>query len=1067
MTDLRAGYMKGGEAGPDPVADALTPAMTDPWSWSDDGEALVWGGPGGVPVASDREGETIVFREELCAMLAPLEREGLPDLAAVVLLAAGAREGGASGFPPVIANSLAAGAASGGLVARLAAGLERLAALPAALRQGARAKALLAEVVFEGRPRSTPPPLAHRVARALEGGLPLSVRSATDRRIGGLLVALAEALDQDMALQDEPGRAPAVGGVAPRRGRHPRLEEGLVGLGALADGLLTLDEAALRLRAQTGLDRLPRPAAPAPPGGGVRPGEAPDPLRGLALLDAVARLPELSGLARTARRILAATHLPRPLAEPLDLPVGGFADIASAGPLDRLLISELAHDAETLAVRIVEREALYVRREAPRKAPEGDRALLLDCGIRLWGAARVFAAATGLALAAHATKGVRVSAFRASGEEALPLSLESEDGLRALLAALDPAPHPAAALASFRRQAGLDARRTPQEAVLVTHEAALQDRALLEPLSALARERPRLRLLAATVDAEGRYRLSQIGPSGARRITEARIDLAELLETDEERRERLAAEASRAAGTRPQSQAGRGSPAGGIGGVELPGAPDARLPWALRQRPYPLLLPFAVEGLCGVMDAFGLVAAAPDGRLMHAPRHFRGGRALLDRRPPGRLLASHADEGRALLLFEHQGRASVVIADTALGSCRVTTLDPAAVSEARTPLAAWFEPAGVVLVDRRTIALFDTETGRRIRRFEAPVSLGVLEPLGRRFVLLGSAPRRVYVDAGAITLAPYPLMAFGVGPDERPLALLDRPGQDDPLLVTTRGVRTPEGERVPLVRQAQLSRGGESHEAPFTALLGASLLRDRILLAQRNLRGDRLRTTRLTLTGAATSSGHPDWPIQGVPVVRDGVPVVGLLRELTAPLFTALEVRASDHGCFRPGVLTRVERIGAAQAGRLAVFGGGRARSRRWWILDRLDESRIVLRPMDPDGVRRVAPISFERPSEPLAGAPRGCKVARFPDGSEAHLDPWGGLHLRSADRTVPETLLVLAFGPVAGVTAQGARMGPRWFHDEEAAGDLGAPDRWQEPVEGLGAARVVEAVTAFASRLG
>ena len=79
---------------------------------------------------------------------------------------------------------------------------------------------------------------------------------------------------------------------------------------------------------------------------------------------------------------------------------GGVADITNRGPLDRLLLSELAHDDLTLAARVALNEALYLRREPPMREPPGALGLLLDSGVRLWGIPRVLATAVALALIA-------------------------------------------------------------------------------------------------------------------------------------------------------------------------------------------------------------------------------------------------------------------------------------------------------------------------------------------------------------------------------------------------------------------------------------------------------------------------------------------------------------------------------------------------------------------------------------------------------------------------------------------------------------------------------------------
>ena len=115
-------------------------------------------------------------------------------------------------------------------------------------------------------------------------------------------------------------------------------------------------------------------------------------------------------MARLARLLLAAVHMPTPLSLREELPVGGVSDISNRGSLDRLLLSELANDDLTLAVRVAMNEALYLRREIPPSTPQHHRAILVDAGIRSWGVPRVFATAVALAFMASTAKSGRARA---------------------------------------------------------------------------------------------------------------------------------------------------------------------------------------------------------------------------------------------------------------------------------------------------------------------------------------------------------------------------------------------------------------------------------------------------------------------------------------------------------------------------------------------------------------------------------------------------------------------------------------------------------------------------------
>jgi hypothetical protein len=54
--------------------------------------------------------------------------------------------------------------------------------------------------------------------------------------------------------------------------------------------------------------------------------------------------------------------------------------------------------------------------------------------------------------------------------------------------------------------------------------------------------------------------------------------------------------------------------------------------------------------------------------------------------------------------------------------------------------------------------------------------------------------------------------------------------------------------------------------------------------------------------------------------------------------------------------------------------------------------------------------------------------VAKWADGSRIYLDSRGMLHLRSADRTLPEVSLVLTKADLAGWSSDGNVFGPRQF---------------------------------------
>lgn len=147
------------------------------------------------------------------------------------------------------------------------------------------------------------------------------------------------------------------------------------------------------------------------------------------LLIAIENDEELAGIARLARHVMAGVTLPKPLTEPYEIPVGGVSDISHRGPFDRLLVSELANDADVLMTRAALNEALYLRREAPPKSPPEQRIVIFDAGIRMWGVPRLLGTAVGLALGANADKASEMNFLRAEGDQLGEVPLENREHL--------------------------------------------------------------------------------------------------------------------------------------------------------------------------------------------------------------------------------------------------------------------------------------------------------------------------------------------------------------------------------------------------------------------------------------------------------------------------------------------------------------------------------------------------------------------------------------------------------------------------------------------------------------
>lgn len=523
------------------------------WKWSDNGRVVLWA-----------DGSTVAFREEVLAVLTRLSPLGLPPFGAVLVLIAMTRNTAPTGTLQLLCKT-------GGLfqqqrldgqdpLARLLQGFERVRALPPELRVPLRAKERLAELVFDGFNARTIPSVTERVLALLRGGAEMEVDAT-------VLDTLASDPTPEENLQHH--------------------------LCSLLPGLERVDAERLGLRRSTGLEELPKPAdVDLPPGERVR-----------GLLKELEDDPELGGLARLTRELMAALTLPRAVSEPEELPQGGVSDLTNRGPLDRLLLSELAHDDLTLAVRVATGAALYWRRERPPQPLPRTRSLLLEAGIRSWGVPRVFATAVALAAAATVDRHTQLNCQRASQGRLLPVDLLSRAGLIAHLEALDPDAHPGAALSAFAQ--GIAASELETDAVLILGADVYADAEFLRLLA----ESNLSPLLVATVDRAGAFTLLARSERGMRVLREAKLDLQSLFSPPRPREKSL-----------------------------LQSGPQDR-PAIFRVKPFPLRLSHQLDSKrVGRIEGVGILTLTRDRRLMLWDRKGCGARQLAAEAIRGKVL---------------------------------------------------------------------------------------------------------------------------------------------------------------------------------------------------------------------------------------------------------------------------------------------------------------------------------------------------------------------------------------------------------------------------------------------
>ncbi len=616
----------------------LLPPAESFWDWCDGGETIAW-----------IDGKTITFRGELAQIIKHLAPGGLPPLGALLLLLAATRESWK--LPPDDLSTIA-GWLSNTESARenvnalyvVMEQLDKVHALESDLRSTPEAKSILAEIVFENITERTSAEDAAVIAQAVENRL-------------GELLELPEA---------RPTSATA-------RGENWLLAV----LYCLQRGLDGLTAERLRLRRETGLDSLPQPAEL----------ELPLAQRVRSLLTSLEHDDELCGLAKLAHDLMAAVSLPRAVIDHEELQVGGVSDITNRGTLDRLLLSELAHDDFALAGRVAMNEALYLRREAPPRTPPRQRAILLESGIRSWGVPRMFATAVAMALAATSDQRFDLSVYRARQGGIAPVDLTTREGLTDHLSALDPDLHPGAALDAFEKElADADAA----EPLLVVSEDVFEDE---EFQTALSRRKISDWHLA-TVNREGRFRLMEWTLRGTRLFRESVLNLDELC-------------------TEPRP-----------GGPRLIDREWARdLPAIFSVEPFPLLLSHNAEPqLMWTVPGKGVLSVTKDRRLMLWTAKDRGAQQISDRIPRGNLWWSTGDvwESTVQAVVGYREGLSLLTIDLERFECKVQRLEldigPTSICSHNEMLFAIYSDR-VQLVSRYSGALVQTEKLPRFCRW--------------------------------------------------------------------------------------------------------------------------------------------------------------------------------------------------------------------------------------------------------------------------------------------------------------------------------------------------------------
>lgn len=243
----------------------------------------------------------------------------------------------------------------------------------------------------------------------------------------------------------------------------------------------------------------------------------------LDLLTILSEDPRTLGLARLAKHLLAAIHIPMRTIGASDLPLGGVSDITNRGDFDRLLISELAQDQDLLSARLINNEALYLRREEPPNQAIRERVILIDQTIRMWGIPRIFSMSAAIALG-QKTKGIaQQTAYGLAGAVNNRLDLSNQQGVFSALKQLHPHLHCGEALENILPSI-LNAKGE-KEIILVTEEEAFSQASFQVYFNQIKSDIDFVLL----VNRRGEFWFYQFHKSTRKLLSHSKIDLQKLL----------------------------------------------------------------------------------------------------------------------------------------------------------------------------------------------------------------------------------------------------------------------------------------------------------------------------------------------------------------------------------------------------------------------------------------------------------------------------------------------------------------------------------------------------------
>lgn len=548
------------------------------WQWQDHGESFGW-----------IDGKTIAFSNEIAAILQQFSSSEPPRIGALLLLVAATRstwsvDGSETGLladvlAPSVHSTKDADFTDTELLQRVLRGLHRVRSLDDSIRTSLDSKKAIAELVFENHVSEYSAFDAQQISNALRPGL-ASFLAGKPAEVSEQYIAIS--LKKD--------------------------------LWQLVLGLDRVTETTVRTRMTTGLGSLPNAALIE---------DLPPNLATRSLLEELDNSDEFRGLAHIAKRLLAVTNLPRNFSTMVDQELGGFSDITNRGTPDRLLLSELAQDGLTLAVRVAMNEAMYLHRENPPSVPRTNRQLLIDSGVRAWGINRIFSTAAAMAFAATVPEGARLDVWRGSGKTLCPVDLSTKKGLLDHLSALESDPHLADVLPELNQM--IQTSDGNVETIVIMPEDSYTDPSLSDAFRKLDKKH----LFVATVNPSGEFEIHHLRNRNPKPVRRSVIDLEQIA---------------------------------GFDSQPIDHNRKEQLPAVFRAQPFPFYLSSVAEiGASWAIGNRGALSVTNDGRLLYWETQGQGGEQLFDQMPRGTLLwaDSSTHGGFVRFLFGTSKRATL------------------------------------------------------------------------------------------------------------------------------------------------------------------------------------------------------------------------------------------------------------------------------------------------------------------------------------------------------------------------------------------------------------------------